>query len=83
MDNLKIQHVEVRCEDDPDVSQYAHLRQMEIVKCDSGPMQARIALRSLINRVINNPLKRLTTYGVANDLDLESLNNFTLNEAER
>ena len=36
INNLRIEHIEVRSEDDPDIAPYVHEKQIEFIKCEKG-----------------------------------------------
>ena len=36
IDNLRIERIEVRAEDDPDIAPYVHEKQIEFIKCEKG-----------------------------------------------
>ena len=36
INNLRIERIEVRAEDDPDIAPYVHEKQIEFVKCEKG-----------------------------------------------
>jgi ERCC4-related helicase len=81
VDNLRIAHVEVRTEDDPDVAKYTHHRLIEKIICEEGPVVKK-GLEAL-QKVAEPFLKRLQNAGALHSTDLSTLRAYTVLQAGR
>jgi Fanconi anemia group M protein len=81
IDNLRIAHVEVRTEEDPDVARYTHHRLIEKIICEEGPV-VKAGLDAL-QRVAEPFLKRLHKAGAIHSTDLSTLRAYTVLQAGR
>ncbi|TMW65772.1 hypothetical protein Poli38472_008414 [Pythium oligandrum] len=72
--NLRITHIESRSADDPDVRQYTHARQEEVIKCSLGSQISEI--KKLFLRAMQRVVHRLFTLQVIQYNDPERLTKF-------
>ena len=80
VDNLRIAHVEVRTEEDPDVAPHTHARLVERVVCEEGAT-LRAGLDAL-QKVANPFLNRLKAGQCLHTSDLAQLRSYTLLKAQ-
>lgn len=80
---MRISHVEIRCEDDPELAPYRHERMVETVRCPFGAFHGIQSVRRTINELMAAPLVSLNVHGVIQCAVPDGLNMFVVNEAER
>ena len=51
INNLRIERIEVRAEDDPDIAPYVHEKQIEFIKCEKGTETAVQTVKKVQLRV--------------------------------
>jgi len=79
VDNLRIAHVEVRTEEDPDVAPYTHVRLIEKVVCDvAGDLES---LGLSFERLLSPVLTRLFRGGAINTNNARELSAFSIHRA--
>eukprot|EP01038_Epipyxis_sp_PR26KG_P015145 gene15145-20398_t len=82
IENLRIAHIEIRTEDDPDIIQYKHNTQLEIVKCGAGVQQGITGLRKELNELMQISLTRLYSMQITSCNSALCLNFLSIKEAE-
>ncbi len=81
--NLRIAHIEIRAEDDPEVAPYRHERQIETILCPQGTFHGVAGLKKQVNDLLTAPMQRLHEHGIIACSQAHLLNVFMLNEADR
>jgi ERCC4-related helicase len=83
VDNLKISHIEVRLDDDPDVAQYTHDKQVEYIRCESGAASALAGIKKDVSELMRGAARRLSEKQIVNCSDPNKLNLFIVIDAQR
>jgi ERCC4-related helicase len=83
IDNLKITKIEIRSEDDSEISEHTFAKQVEIIKCKLGRENAQKNLRMQIVDAYRPLLLKMHDAGLVMSNDAESLNTMILDEAYR
>jgi len=83
INNLLIAHIELRCEDDPELQPYTHQRQIDIVVCEQGAYNGIQAVRKLLNDLMAVHLRKLQEFGILQCDNPSELNFLLIQEAER
>ena len=81
IDNLHITKIEVRSEEDEDVIDYINLKQVEIIKCKIGAMNARNSLRDQLLDFARPSLIELFSANLVYNADPIHMNTMVLDEA--
>lgn len=76
MDNLIIEHLEVRSENDPDVKQYTHLKMLE-VRSVKMPKEIH-KIRAKFHEMMLLPVVNLVNKGILYEKDPKRVNGHTL-----
>eukprot|EP01040_Poterioochromonas_malhamensis_P012069 gene12069-13191_t len=80
--NLRISHIEIRTEDDPDVTPYVHEKQIEIIKCDEAIIPFPQQIKEEINNLLSKPLRDFSSNKLIFSTQPSNFNRFVLNQVE-
>jgi len=81
--SLRITKIEARNEDDPDVKEYTHHKQIEVVKCKLGADSSMLSVKDRLIDFIRPSCQYLFEQRMLHSACAESLNMLVLSEANR
>ncbi len=79
---MRISHIEIRTEDDPDVTPYVHEKQIEIIKCDEAIIPFPQQIKEEINNLLSKPLRDFSSNKLIFSTQPSNFNRFVLNQVE-